>query len=71
MTREVIKSVLLTEEQLDLIVDILKQRRTDIDSILKDKDGLEAVTIQGLELEHRDITDVLRELQHYAINKDK
>ena len=57
--------------QIDLIIDTLKQRHSDLTDLLKDSDVFEAETIRNMQIEQRDIDDVIRELQFYAITKDK
>lgn len=65
----VIKTVDLDNEQIDLIVKVLKEKRDDLDVLLKNPDGLDVETVRELQLEHRDIGNVLRELQFYMIMK--
>jgi len=55
----------LSEEHIDLILKILTQRNADLTDLLK-QEGFEAETIHDLQLEQRDINDVVRELVHYS-----
>lgn len=63
----VIKTVELTSEQINLIMQTLVQRLADVDAVLKDKpSGLEGETERDYLLEKRDLNIILRELLHYA-----
>jgi len=55
----------LSEEHIDLILKILTQRNADLTDLLK-QEGFEAETIHDLQLEQRDINNVIRELVHYS-----
>lgn len=62
-----LKKVELDEEQIDLIIKILQERLEELSSIIKfDSAGLETETIQAFQLEHRDISNVLREITFFA-----
>lgn len=63
------KTVELPEEQIDLMLDVLKEKRDDLMIILKEQEGLEDTTIRDIQLQHTQINDCIRELQFYAINK--
>jgi metal-dependent HD superfamily phosphatase/phosphodiesterase len=60
-----VRTVDLLEEHIDLILKILTQRNADLTDLLKQQ-GFEPETIQDMELEQRDINDVIRELVHYS-----
>lgn len=63
------KSVELEDDYIRLIVKVLNEKRQDLAVILKNPDGLEQETIQKLELEHRDLGNIMRELQFYSVMK--
>lgn len=64
-----VKLVQLDQEQINLILNILIEKRNDFDVLLTNQDGLEDTTIQEISLERRDIGNIVRELQFYATNK--
>lgn len=59
----------LTEEQIDLIISVLIERVHDLDIIMKNGDGLSDETLHDLRIEHRDVNNIMRELQHYSTSK--
>lgn len=60
----------LTNEQIHLIVKILKEKLDEIEAITKyDTNDLDPQTIMELNLEHRNITGVLREVYHFSKKK--
>lgn len=59
----------LTEQQVDLILSILIEKRDDLDVIIKNPEGLNDETINDTLLDHRDINNIIREIQFYAIKK--
>lgn len=59
----------LTEQQVDLILSLLIEKRDDLDVIIKNPEGLSDETINDTLLDHRDINNVIREMQFYAIRK--
>lgn len=65
------KSVELTKEQIDLVIETLTQRYSDLTDLLKNTEDFEAETIQSMQLEQRDLTDIIRELKHYAALTEK
>ncbi len=57
----------LSEEHIDLIIETLKQRHSDLTDLLKlDSAGFEEEAIQAMQLEQRDLNDIIRELVHYS-----
>ena len=64
------RMVELNELQIDLIIDTLKQRHSDLTDLLKmDSGGFEAETIRDMQLEQRDLDDIIREMQFYAVQR--
>ena len=63
------KSVELNDYQIDLIIRILREKRDDLDVVLKNQDGLEIETVHELQMDHREINSVMRELQFYTVMK--
>lgn len=59
----------LTDQQVSLILSVLIEKRNDLDVIIRNPDGLSDETIRGTLLEHRDINNVIREIQFYGIKK--
>jgi hypothetical protein len=57
----------LTEDQADLIVSLLKEKRDELDMIIRNSDGLSDDTVRDMSLTRRDIANVIRELEFYSI----
>lgn len=64
-------TVELEPEEIELLIKTLFEKRSELDVVLKNPDGLEAETIRDIQMEHRNINNVLRELQFYVVFKDK
>ncbi len=62
------KTVELSEENIDLILMILTKRNEELTDLLKQQD-LEDRTIRDMQLEQRDLNDIIRELVHYSETK--
>jgi hypothetical protein len=65
----VIKTVDLDDDQLNTILYCLSEKRDDLEVVLKNPDGLEPEALRDLQLQHRDINTVMRELQFYTVMK--
>jgi hypothetical protein len=62
----VIKTVSLDDDQLNTILYCLSEKRDDLEVVLKNPDGLEPEALRDLQIQHRDINTVMRELQFYT-----
>lgn len=56
----------LDQEEINLVLSILLDKRKDLDVVLKNQDGLEPETVKELLIEHRDIGNIVREMQFFA-----
>lgn len=65
------RTIQLDDGQITLLILTLKEKRDELDVVLKNPDGLEQETIHECELRRRDINDIMRELQFYAITSQK
>lgn len=63
-----IKTVELDDAQIWLLITTCTEKKTDLEAVLKNTDGLNKETVQELQLRVRDLTDIIRELQFYAID---
>jgi hypothetical protein len=63
------KTVDLSDDQLNIIMHCLSEKRDELEILLKNHDGLEPETIRDLQLQHRDISECMRELQFYVVMK--
>jgi len=64
-----IKTVELTEEQISLLISVLKEKVDDLDVVLRNSEGLELETIRDLQIDRNDISSIITELQFYVIMK--
>lgn len=60
------KTVELTEEQIEIIIDTLKQRHSDLADLLKNQEDFEAETIRDMLIEQRNLNNIIRELRFYS-----
>jgi len=66
MTTYVSLKLELEQAQVDLIDKILQNKIEELNVIIKNPDGLSAETIRDIQLEHRQINEILRELRFYS-----
>lgn len=62
------KTVELSEDYLDLVIRIMTEKRDELEFLLKNPDGLGDNTVKEIQLEHRDINNVVRELKYYCVD---
>lgn len=63
------KTIELDDHQIHLLIKTLLDQKNNLDVLLKNQDGLEAETIRDMLIEHRELNNIIRELQFFAINK--
>jgi hypothetical protein len=61
------KTVELSEDYIDLVIRIMIEKRDELEVLLKNPEGLGENTIKEIQLEHRDLNNVVRELKYYCI----
>jgi len=66
MTTYVSLKLELEQAQVDLVDKILQNKIEELNVIIKNPDGLSAETIRDIQLEHRQINEILRELRFYS-----
>lgn len=64
------ETVELTEEQVNLLIKTLSEKCNDLQVLLSNSDGLGIETIHDIQLEHRDLNNIVRELQHYTNKRE-
>jgi hypothetical protein len=63
---EMTKRVELDQDQIDIIIQTLVDRKNDLDIVIKEE-GLEAAIIRDMLIERREIDNIIRELQFYSV----
>jgi len=63
-------SVDLEEEQIRHVISILREKLEDLNTIIRNPDGLSDEVIRDIQSEHTHVNDILRELQFFTVIKE-